>query len=156
MIEALSAEAPSVPAMHLPHPWRRLRELAHVTLVWHDDGPMGTATHSTATISLRRGMTWEERRCTVEHELQHLERGPVPAGLSAKDEERVRRDTALAMIPDIRPVGDAIAWALSEDEAASELGVDVPVLRYRLKHMSPMERAWLAHRLDQDDAVDAG
>lgn len=145
-----------MPPMHWPHPWRRLRELAHVTLAWHDDGPMGTATHSTATISLRRGMTWEQRRCTVEHELQHIERGPMPAGLVAKDEERVRRDTALAMIPDIRRVGDALAWALSAEEAAHELGVDAPVLAYRLRHMSPMERAWLSARLDRDDAVEAG
>ena len=144
------------PGMQLPHPWRRLRELAHVTLLWHDDGPMGLTTHSTATISIRRGLTWEERRCTIQHELIHVERGPVPNGLREKDEEWVRRETALRMIPDIRPVGDAIAWALSEEEAADELGVDVPVLRYRLQHMSPMERAWLHHRLEQDDAVDSG
>lgn len=152
-VSGLSAAPPSVPAMQWPHPWRRLRELAHVTLEWHDGGPMGLTTHSTATISLRRGLTWEERRCTVQHEIVHVERGPVPRGLREKDEEYVRRETALLMIPDIRPVGDAIAWALSEDEAAQELGVDVPVLRYRLRHMSPMERAWLASRLDRDDAV---
>lgn len=139
--------------MQLPHPWRRLRELVHVTLAWHDDGPMGLTTHSTATVSLRRGLTWEERRCTLQHELEHVERGPVPRGLREKDEEQVRRATALAMIPDIRRVGDAIAWALSEEEAAEELGVDQEVLRYRLRHMSPMERAWLNHRLDQDDAI---
>ena len=140
--------------MQLPHPWRRLRELVHVTLEWHDDGPMGLTTHSTATVSLRRGMTWEQRRCTVQHEILHIERGPVCFGLAAKDEESVRRETARRMIPDIRPVGDAIAWALSEEEAAVELGVDVPVLRYRLKHMSPMERAWLDNRLERDDAID--
>lgn len=146
--------APTVPAMPLPHPWRRLRELgAHVTLAWHDDGPMGSTTHSTTTVSLRRGLTWAERRCTLQHELLHIETGPLPRGLRAKDEERVRRETALRMIPDIRPVGDAIAWSLSEDEAADELGVDVPVLRYRLKHMSPQEQSWLRARLQRDDAV---
>lgn len=152
-LSGLSASASSVSDMPLPHPWRRLRELAWVTLAWHDGGPMGTTTHSTATISIRRGLTWEERRCTVQHELVHIERGPIPRGLREKDEEYVRRETALRMIPDIRPVGDAIAWALSEEEAAEELGVDVPVLRYRLKHMSPMERAWLSARLERDDAA---
>jgi len=136
------------------NPWRTLRALADVTLAWHAGGPMGRTTHSTQTISLRRGMTWEERRCTVEHELRHLENGPQPYGLRAKDEERVRRDTALALIPEIEPVGDAIAWAHSEEEAAMELGVDVYVLRYRLRHMSPMERAWLKRRLEQDDVVE--
>ena len=115
---------------------------------------MGLTIHSTATISLRRGLTWEERRCTIQHELVHLEQGPVPRGLRGKDEEWVRRETALRMIPEIRPVGDAIAWSLCEEEAAQELGVDVPVLRYRLNHMSPMEHAWLRSRLGQEDAVD--
>lgn len=148
----MSVAVSTVPIM-LPHPWRRLRELVHVTLEWHDGGPMGLTTHATATVSLRRGLTWEQRRCTLQHELVHVERGPVPRGLREKDEEQVRRATALLMVPDIRPVGDAIAWALSEDEAAQELGVDVPVLRYRLKHMSPMERAWLRDRLQRDDAI---
>lgn len=156
MTEPLSAPAPTVPAMQLPHPWRRLREAAHITLTWHDDGPMGLATHSTATISLRRGLTWAQRRCTLQHELIHVERGPVPRGLQEKDEEYVRRQTALRMVPDIRRVGDALAWALSAEEAADELGVDIPVLTYRLRHMSPMEKAWLHARLDRDDAVDAG
>lgn len=151
----MSALAPSVAAMPFPsvNPWRALRELAHVELRWHDGGKMGRTIHGEAAISLRRGMTWEQRRCTVQHELLHVENGPQPAGLAAKEEERVRRDTALLMIPDMRPVGEAIAWALSEEEAAVELGVDIAVLRYRLKHMSPMERSWLNHRLERDDVV---
>lgn len=149
----MSEAPPTVSDVHLPHPWRRLRELAHVTLQWHDGGPMGLTTHSTATISIRRGLTWAERRCTVQHELLHLEGGPVPHGLRDKEEEWVRRETAARMIPEIRRVGDAIAWALSADEAADELGVDVAVLRYRLRHMSPMERAWLHARLEHDDAI---
>lgn len=149
----VSAQPSTVSAMHLPHPWRRLRELVHVTLAWHDDGPMGLTTHSTKTVSLRRDLTWEQRRCTLQHELIHVENGPMPRGLREKDEEWVRRETAVRMIPDIRPVGDALAWANCEAEAAEELGVDVPVLLYRLRHMSPMERAWLQHRLGQDDAI---
>jgi len=113
---------------------------------------MGLTDHGAATVSLRRGMSWEERRCTLQHELIHVERGPVPGGLREKDEESVRRETAQRMIPDIRPVGDAIAWALSDEEAAEELGVDVDVLRYRLHHMSPQEKAWLASRIQRDDA----
>ena len=154
----LSAAPPNFAPVHLPdswpHPWRRLREqFAHVTLAWHEGGPMGLTTHSTATVSLRRGLSWEQRRCTLEHELIHVETGPVPRGLREKDEERVRRETARRMIPNIRPVGDAIAWALSGEEAAQELGVDLAVLEYRLRHMSPMERAWLNHRLEQHDAI---
>jgi hypothetical protein len=152
----MSAAPSNLPAVTFPHPWRRLRELAHVTLEWHDDGPMGLAVHETATVSLRRGMTWEERRCTLQHELLHLLVGPVPLGLRAKDEEWVRRETARRMIPDIVKIGDSLAWAHHQAEAAEDLGVDLAVLRYRLRHMSPMEKAWLEHRLGRDDAVSAG
>lgn len=135
------------------NPWRKLRDLTHVELRWHEGGVMGRTIHADQAISIRMDLSWEERRCTVQHELLHVENGPQPRGLAAKEEERVRRDTALLMIPDIRPVGDAIAWALSEEEAAIELGVDVPVLRYRIRHMSPMEKAWLRRRLEADDAI---
>jgi hypothetical protein len=132
------------------HPWRLLRERAHVTLAWHDDGPMGFARHSTQTISLRRGLDWAQRRCTVMHELIHLERGPALSTTRDQDEERVRRETARRMLPDISRVGEAIAWAFDEHECADELGVDVGVLRYRLRHMHPAERHYPARRLEED------
>lgn len=140
----------TVPCMSV-HPWRALRRLAHVTLEWHDDGPMGRVRHSTQTLSLRRDLDWAQRRCTVQHELLHLDRGPVPLGWVAQDEERVRRETARRMIPDVRALGEAIAWALDELEAAEELGVDVPVLRYRLRHLHPAERGYLRSRLAEHD-----
>src|SRR4051812_26112122 len=98
---------------------------------------MGLTTHKTTTVSLRRGLTWAERRCTLEHELEHVETGPMPWGLREKDEERVRRLTARRMLPDIRLVGDAIAWAHSGEEAADKLCIDLDVLIYQLRHMHP-------------------
>ncbi|TCJ23053.1 hypothetical protein [Nocardioides jejuensis] len=132
------------------NPWRRLRELAHVTLLWHDGGSMGHTSHRFQAISLRRGMTWAERRCTVQHELLHLERGWQPLGLRAKDEELVRRETSRLMLPSIETVGEAIAWSHSIEEAADELGVDVYVLRKRLRHLHPAERHYLSRRLTDD------
>lgn len=139
----------TVPGM--VHPWRLLREAEHVLLEWHDDGPMGTAHFATDTISLRRGMSWAERRCTVLHELLHLRRGVPARGWSEQDEHRVRRDTARMMLPDIHVVGEALAWALDAHEAADELGVDVPVLMCRLEHLHPAERGYLKGRLDGED-----
>lgn len=145
----MSGVMATVPAVEI-NPWRRLRELAHVTLLWHDGGPMGNTSHRFQAITLRRGMTWAERRCTVQHELLHLERGWQPPGLRAKDEESVRRETARLMLPRIEPVGEAIAWAHSIEEAADELGVDVYVLRKRLRHLHPSERHYLTRRLQED------
>lgn len=146
----MSALAPTFGAVKV-HPWRGLRLRERITLAWHDGGPMGWARHSTQTVSLRRDLNYAERRCTLEHELLHLERGPVPVGWVAQDEERVRRETARRMLPDIRVVGEALAWATCEDEAADELGVDRYVLRYRLRHLHPAERGYLHNRLAEVD-----
>jgi len=146
----VSVAASSVAGMI--HPWRRLRALTDVTLLWHDDGPMGETDFEAGTISIRRGLTWEERRCTVLHEVLHVERGPVPGGLADREELRVQKETARLMLPSVKAIGDAYAWAQGDDEgAAAELGVDVDVLRTRMRYMThPTERGYLARRFDQD------
>jgi len=148
----MSALTSTFLAMQPPavHPWRRLRGLAHVTLLWHDDGPMGLTTFAANTISLRRGMTREQRRCTVLHEVLHIERGPVLETLAGREEQRVRRETARLLLPDIRAVGDTLAWAHTYAEAAEELDVDEGVLFDRLRSLHPAERHYLQRRLDED------
>ncbi|MBA2952161.1 hypothetical protein GON03_19275 [Nocardioides sp. MAH-18] len=133
------------------HPWRRLRELVHVTLHWHDDGPAGWCRHSTQDVSIRRGMTQAERRSTVTHEVVHLERGPAVRGFSEREEREVDKEAARRLLPDIREVGEALAWASCVDEAADELWVDRGTLRARLEHLHPAERAYLRRRLADDD-----
>jgi hypothetical protein len=145
----MSALAPTVRVMQ-PHPWRWLRELSHVTLLWHDDSPgapMGVANFAAQTVSIRRGMTYEQRRCTVLHELLHLDRGPALTTTVGRDEDAVRRATARLMLPSTRVLGDALAWAHDEHEAAEELSVDVGVLRDRLRWLHPSERHYLTRRL---------
>jgi hypothetical protein len=134
------------------HPWRRLRALTDVTLLWHDDGPMGETDFEANTISIRRGMTYEERRCTVLHEVLHVERGPVTMGMVGREELLVQKETARLMLPSVKAIGDAYAWAQGDDEgAAAELGVDVEVLRTRMKYMThPTERGYLARRFEED------
>ena len=51
------------------------------------------------------------------------------------------------MLPDIRAVAEAMAWAHTPMEAAEELGVDLYVLRKRLRHLHPSERGYLERRL---------
>jgi hypothetical protein len=113
---------------------------------------MGVTDFARETISLRRGMTWAERRCTVLHECLHVERGPVPMGMADREELRVAKETAFLMLPDVREIGDAFAWALGDVEAAAhELGVDEETLRIRMKYMThPAERGYLARRFDEE------
>lgn len=132
------------------HPWRRLRALGdQVELLWHDGGLMGETDFDDGTISIRRGMTQAERRSTCMHEVLHVERGPVPMGLVDREEYRVRKESARLLLPNIKVVGEAIAWAYDLDEAAEELWVDVGTLRVRLDHLHPAERAYLKRRLEE-------
>ena len=131
------------------HPWRRFRHLAHVTLLWHDGGEAGVTDFGAATISLRRGMTQAERRTTVLHECLHIERGPVPVGLADREELRVEKETARLLMPDIKALGDALAWAHCLEEAAEVLWVDEQILHVRLEHLHPAERGWLRQRLEE-------
>lgn len=132
------------------HPWRRLRELVDVTLGWHDGGYAGWCRHSTQEVSLRRGMTQAERRSTICHEVVHLERGPAPKGYGRQDELAVSKEAARRLIPNVRALGEALAWACCPEEAADELWVDVGTLRTRLNHLHPAERAYLKRRLDDE------
>jgi hypothetical protein len=136
------------------HPWRRLRALAEWELRWHrpdEDADPGFTLFDENVISLRTDLTWEQRRCTVLHECLHAERGPALEGvLEDREELAVRRETARLLIPGVRPLGEALAWALSTEEAAEELGVDVGVLRDRVRWLHPAERGYLRRRLAED------
>lgn len=132
------------------NPWRRLRALSGWELRWHrpeDDPDPGFTLFDEKVISLRANLTWEERRCTVLHECLHAEWGPTLVGVLAERQElRVRRETARLLLPSIREVGEALAWAASLGEAAVELSVDVDVLRDRLRWLDPAERRYLRAR----------
>lgn len=143
----MSAPVPNLRQMI--HPWRRLRALAHVTLKWHDHAPDGVTDFEAGVVSLRRGMDQARRRSTLMHELLHVERGPVPMGLAAREELRVWKEAARLLLPDVEAIGDALAWAHGDlAAAADELWVDVPTLRMRLKYLHPVERGWLRKRLE--------
>lgn len=113
---------------------------------------MGETDFEASTISIRRNLTWEERRCTVLHECLHVERGPVLLSLAEREELRVQKETARLLLPSVKAIGDAFAWSQGDEAgAAHELGVDVDVLRTRMKYMThPTERAYLARRFDED------
>lgn len=134
------------------HPWRRLRDLAHIQLLWHEGGVMGETDFAAQTISLRRGLNQAERRSTVLHECLHAERGPVPMGLASKEEQQVRKLSAQLLLPSVRAIADAYIANLGDLQAtADELWVDVATLRIRLEHMThPAERAYMKRRLEQE------
>jgi hypothetical protein len=137
--------------MHLPHPWRDLRALAHV-VVHHVDLRPGIwgAGDGESRIWLDKRLGQVERRCTLAHELEHLHRGhrgcqdPVT-------EAHVAAMAARHLLPDPHAVADALVWSRGDLEvAADELWVDEPTLRARLdaRHLHPAERAIIVARIN--------
>jgi len=131
------------------HPWRGLRALGDAwRLIRHYGGVMGETDFDEQTISLRADLSWEERRCTIAHELVHVERGPAPLTLVEREELHVSRIAARRLLPDIRVIGEALAWSRCHvGEAAEELGVDIGTLWDRLDHLHPSEMHYLRRRL---------
>lgn len=145
----MSAPASTVPVMH--HPWRAFRDLVDWTLEWAHlpYGVWGLTDFDRRVVTLTHGMSQAERRCTIAHETQHVLRGPVPAAYVAREELVVDQNAARLLLPDVRVLGEELAWAHSLDEAAEQLWVDRDILRVRLEHLHPAERAYLRRRLEE-------
>ena len=94
-----------------------------------------------SSIWLAVEQTVAEARCTLVHELIHLERGHrtcQPPDVEAD----VAREAAQRLLP-IDELADALAQTRSEFEAAKMLWVDVDTLRTRLASLDDVERARL-------------
>lgn len=97
------------------------------------------------SIWLARGLLQAEERCTLAHELIHIERGHRGCQ-PPRVEADVEREAARRLIP-LDLLGEALTWARCEAEAADELCVDIATLRTRLAALTRAERAWLCRRL---------
>lgn len=144
----MSMVASTLPLVQLPHPWRRLRAARHVTLQWHDDGPMGWCRHSTQEVSIRTNLTQAERRATLAHELTHLDRGPAVRGYTDHEERLVNEESARWLIS-LDALADALVWANDDHEVADILWVDLATVQTRLVTLSADESAYVNRALDR-------
>ncbi|MGG5257501.1 ImmA/IrrE family metallo-endopeptidase [Phycicoccus avicenniae] len=79
-----------------------------------------------------------ERRCTLEHELEHVRRGHRGCQPPA-----VERDVHVAVARRLIPFPallDGLRWARNLHELADELWVDEDTVKVRLEHLHPSER----------------
>lgn len=132
------------------HPWRVLRGLTDVTLHWVAM-PTRMGTSSGRDVWLDPRQLQAERRCTLTHELVHLERGT--RWVDGREESAVDVEAARRLI-DLPDLLRALQWAVSYDSRparlasmAEELWVDVPTLEARLAHLSADEESWLRARI---------
>jgi hypothetical protein len=102
-------------------------------------------------IWLCRTLNQVKRRCTLTHELIHLERGPVPADprAHAREERAVAAESARRLIG-IDALTDALRANREPHALADALWVDMPTLRARIDNLDPLEVAHLEHQLDGD------
>lgn len=110
-------------------------------------GVRGRCDWITRTITVRPDLAWPQLRVTLAHERWHALRGPFPRWMEAREERAINQLVARDLIP-LCTLGDVLAWAQSLEEAADEMGVTPAILRTRLTHLHPAEKAWLRRRLE--------
>ncbi|GAB3041893.1 ImmA/IrrE family metallo-endopeptidase [Sediminivirga luteola] len=114
-----------------------------VTIHWqHLPDDLRGATDGRERIWIDPRLTLVEQRCTLVHELVHLEWGHYGCQ-PAWSEARVRRETARRLIT-LPALYEAATWAYSAAEAAAELQVTEDVLHDRLAALDARER-WELH-----------
>lgn len=109
---------------------------------------MGETCWPASTVTIDPTYPPPAQRCTLAHELIHVERGPVldEPVLTAREELAVEKETARRLI-DVRDLGEAMAESDQLGHVAELLHVDPDTLTVRLTHLHPAERAYLKRRL---------
>lgn len=125
------------------HPWRSLRALTHIDLHWREmDGYLG-ATNGVDVIVMHPGQSQKQGRCTITHEMVHVEYGHTSC---APDTECFARREAACRLISLDELLDVLSWTHEIEEAADELHVDLATMQDRIQALSADERALLVAR----------
>lgn len=130
------------------NPWGEVgRRWPRIDIVWWLKLPGGVrGLVDGDTIWLCRSLTQAERRCTLTHELVHLERGIT----EHPDEERVVDAAAARRLITLPALAAALRWTRQPAELADALWVDEPTLRTRMDTLDPIEVAELEYALEDE------
>lgn len=122
------------------HPWRVLRALEHIRLK-HAELPLGVLgyTNGVDLIVLDKFLLQVERRCTLTHELVHVEMGHETCQSEAI-EKRVSAEASRRLIT-LEHLLLHIPWANNLNELADDLWVTPDVLADRIACLTPSEWA---------------
>lgn len=140
----------------IPNPWHRLRDewpdvkwfstnlgRRRAETRWYGDGRV--------EIHLHRDLIQIQRRASLAHELEHLDRGAPCHTLKASIEQRVLTATARYLLPDLDAIRDAIE-VYDLRRAAEELWVPFVVLVDRLNGLTDRESRYV-HSLSRREQV---
>lgn len=133
------------------HPWRVLRAWPEVELHLVDlpEGILGATDGE--RIWLDRRQRQAQRRSTLTHELEHLERGH--AGCQTPAVEADVEDAAARKLIPLTALAEAIVWANSEVELAQDLWVDLAMVRTRLARLTVDEHAYIEDLIARREAA---
>lgn len=138
---------------HRWHPWRHAAEhYPDVIINCYRELPeqvWGFTSFSLRKVWLCRRLRQVHRRCTLTHELIHLERGPVPRHLQAR-EERIVDGLAARRLIEMDDLIEGLRWSREPAELADALWVDEPTLNARMADLDPLETAHLEHELGDE------
>lgn len=130
--------------MILPNPWADLTSRPQLDLCWGDLPPGQLGATDGRHIWIATGLTIRERRCTLAHELVHIDLGLV-SDVTWASEQRVRDVTARRLLPDIDAVASALAGGVDMATASDELWVTEDILTDRLSNLNDEESDHLPH-----------
>lgn len=130
--------------MILPNPWADLTARPQLDLCWGGLPPGQLGATDGHRIWIAKNLTIRERRCTLAHELVHIDLDLV-SDVTWASEQRVRDVTARRLLPDIDAVASALAGGVDMATASEELWVTEDVLTDRLTTLADAERAMLNH-----------
>lgn len=130
--------------MILPNPWADLTSRPQLDLCWGGLPPGQLGATDGRRVWIATGLTVRERRCTLAHELAHIDLDLV-SDVTWAAEQRVRDVTARRLLPDIDAVASALAGGVDMATASDELWVTEDVLTDRLTTLADAERAMLNH-----------
>lgn len=147
----MSVPPPTVGRTMTYHPWRHLRSQPHLTLEWTELPDGYLAVSSADTIWMEQRQRQAQRRSTLTHELVHREHGDVgcqPPSVEAQVEEVAARK----LIP-LAALAEAIVWAMSEEELAVDLWVDLGMVHTRLATLTTEESGYIEDVINRREAA---
>lgn len=135
------------------HPWRELRGRPEIDVQWAALPLDVSALVEGTSITIDSRLTQVQRRCSLLHELLHVERG-VPHGVDEREESLVEQEVARRLVP-LEQLVDALRWSRHPREVADHCWVTVDVILTRAEHLHPSERHYLRRALADDEGETA-
>lgn len=117
-----------------------------------DTAPVnGVWVKSEKVILLNRELDWIGRRCTLAHELAHIDLNHEELDdqwFSRRQEREAAHLAAVRLLADVEEIAAAMcAFPLDPPLVAEQLGVTVEVLTARLRTLTDSERRYIEHRV---------